>query len=221
MTKKTVMCFGDSLTWGWIPQDPPFPSSRFNRDTRWTGVLADRLGDDYVVIEEGLVGRTTTVEDFTDPRVNGAAYLPAALASHQPLELVIILLGTNDTKASVGRTPVQIGEGMSTLVGQVLTSAGGIGTTYPAPEVLMISPPPLAFPRDPYFDLLFDGAQEKSAELAPVYRSLASLLRVSFFDAGSVISTEGIDGIHLSAQNNIDLGNAVAVEVGHILGEAG
>ena len=215
------MCFGDSLTWGWIPQDPPFPSSRFSRDARWTGVLADRLGVDYVVIEEGLVGRTTTVDDSTDPRVNGAAYLPAALASHQPLDLVIILLGTNDTKASVGRTPVQIGEGMSILVGQVLTSAGEIGMTYPAPEVLMISPPPLALPKDPWFQLLFDGAQKKSAELAQVYSSLASFLGVSFFDAGSVISTQGIDGIHLSAQNNLDLGNAVAIEVGHILGKDG
>jgi lysophospholipase L1-like esterase len=218
MTKKTVLCFGDSLTWGWIPEDPPFPSSRFSRDVRWTGVLANGLGDDYVVIEEGLSGRTTTVEDPADPRLNGADHLPTALASHLPLDLVIILLGTNDTKATVARTALEIGAGMSVLVGQVLAGAGGIGTTYPAPEVLVVAPPPLAVPPDPWFEMVFAGAQQKSVELAGVYAALAAFHRVPFFDAGSVISTEGIDGIHLSAQNNIDLGNALTVEVHRILG---
>ena len=191
MKKKTVMCFGDSLTWGWLPQDPPLPRGRFHRDVRWTGVLANSLGEDYVVIEEGLSRRTTTVDDPTDPRLNGGSHLPSALASHLPLDLVIILLGTNDTKVTVGRTPLQIGMGISVLVGQVLTSAAGIGTTYPAPQVLVVAPPPLAAPKDPWFEMAFAGAQEKSAEIAKVYSAMASLLRMPFFDAGSVITTQG------------------------------
>lgn len=214
------MCFGDSLTWGWIPQDPPFPSGRFGPDQRWTGVLANRLGAGFVVIEEGLVGRTTTADDPAEPWLSGASYLPAALSSHLPLDLVIILLGTNDTKATVGRTPVEIGLGMSVLVEQVLTSAGASATPYRAPEVLVVAPPPLGVPPDPWFALLYAGAREKSAELAEVYAALARFHGVPFFDAGSVISTGGIDGVHLTEQDNLDLGIALTAEVRRILGDA-
>ena len=75
MTTRNILCFGDSLTWGWVPKDPPFPSERFSPDLRWTGVLANLLGDGYRVIEEGLNARTTSADDPTDPRVNGADYL--------------------------------------------------------------------------------------------------------------------------------------------------
>jgi lysophospholipase L1-like esterase len=217
MPQNSVLCFGDSLTWGWVPRNPPVPSERFPPEVRWTGVLADRLGEDYLVIEEGLSGRTTTADDPTDPRLNGSAYLPAALASHLPLDLVLLMLGTNDTKASFGRTPFDIAMGMSILVGQVLASAGGVGTAYPAPKVLVVAPPPLAPIPDPWFDLVYGGGHEKSTQLAGLYRSLASFHDVAFFDAGSVIATRGVDGVHFDEQNNLDLGAALAAEVSRIL----
>lgn len=67
MTNKRILCFGDSLTWGWIPVTEGVPTERFPRDVRWTGVMADRLGDGYEVIEEGLSARTTTAEDPSIP----------------------------------------------------------------------------------------------------------------------------------------------------------
>jgi lysophospholipase L1-like esterase len=213
MPTKTVLCFGDSLTWGWIPSHEATPTQRYSPSTRWTGVLADALGDEYTVIEEGLSARTTNVDDPTDPRLNGAAYLPAALASHLPLDLVILMLGTNDTKVNLGRTPFDIATGMSILTVQVLTSAGGIGTTYPAPKVLVVSPPPLAAIPDPWFQMVFEGGQEKSAALADAYAAMASFYKVPFFDAGSVISTDGCDGIHFTEQNNRSLGIALADRV--------
>src|ERR1700750_1283342 len=97
MPRKRVLCFGDSLTWGWIPVAEGMPTQRYPRDVRWTGVLADRLGEGYEVIEEGLSARTTNVDDPTDPRLNAGAYLPGSLASHLPLDLVILLLGTTHT----------------------------------------------------------------------------------------------------------------------------
>jgi lysophospholipase L1-like esterase len=218
---KTVMCFGDSLTWGWVPKHPPFPSERYPRDVRWTGVLAALLGDDYNVIEEGLSARTTSVDDPTDARLNGSKYLPSALATHLPLDLVIIMLGTNDTKAYFGRDSFDIATGMSILVGQVLNSAGGIGTTYPAPQVLVVSPPPLTPIPDPWFDLLFGGGHAKSEKLSSTYRALADFMGVHFFDAGSVISTDGEDGVHFTEANNLDLGTALAAEVQKILGPLG
>jgi lysophospholipase L1-like esterase len=218
MTAKTVLCFGDSLTWGWVPAAETSPTERFAPDVRWTGVLAESLGDGFTVIEEGLSARTTNVDDPTDPRLNGAAHLPITLASHLPLDLVVLMLGTNDTKAYFHRSPSDIALGMSVLAGQVLGSAGGVGTVYPAPKVLVVAPPPLAAMPDPWFQLIFDGGREKSERLADVYHALCAFMKIPFFAAGSVISTDGSDGVHFTEQNNRDLGVALADEVRTILG---
>lgn len=217
-TTKTVMCFGDSLTWGWRPVEHGSPTERYPRDVRWTGVLARELGAGFQVIEEGLSARTTTADDPTDPRLNGSTYLPSALASHLPLDLVIVMLGTNDTKHYLHRTPGDIAAAMSVLVGQILTSGGGIGTPYPAPQALVVAPPPLTVMGHPWFEVIFEGGQDKSRRLAREYAALASFLHVNFFDAGSVITTDGVDGIHFTEQNNRDLGEALTSEVRRILG---
>lgn len=217
MTVKTVLCFGDSLTWGWMPAGETAPTTRFPRDVRWTGVLAKALGEHYAVIEEGLSARTTNVDDPTDPRLNGAAHLPITLASHLPLDLVILMLGTNDTKAYFHRTPFDIATGMSLLAAQVLGSAGGVGTVYPAPKVLVVAPPPLGPIPDPWFQMTFDGGHAKSEQLAGAYRALCAYMKIPFFDAGSVISTDGSDGVHFTEANNRDLGTALADEVRRIL----
>ncbi|MGK9147174.1 SGNH/GDSL hydrolase family protein [Plantibacter flavus] len=216
MTKK-ILAFGDSLTWGWIPKEHAVPTERYPASVRWTGVLADELGTDYELVSEGLSGRTTTLDDPTDPRLNGADYLPAALASHLPLDLVILMLGTNDTKAYFNRSPLDIVTGVSVLVGQILGSAGGVGTAYPAPAVLLVAPPELGEIPNPWFHQVFEGAREKSAELSDRYRALATFLGIPYFDAGSVISTDGADGIHLTENNNRDLGLALVPVVKSIL----
>ncbi|PRC44978.1 hydrolase [Mycobacterium sp. ITM-2017-0098] len=218
MTTKRILCFGDSLTWGWVPVADGMPTERYPRQQRWPGVLADRLGQAYLVLEEGLSARTTNADDPADPRLNGSKYLPAALASHLPLDLVILMLGTNDTKAYFGRTPLDIALGMSVLVTQVLTSGGGVGTTYPAPQVLVVAPPPLPPMPHPWFQLIFEGSQEKSSRLAEVYGAMASFVKVPFFDAGSVLTTDGVDGLHFTEQNNRALGEALAEQVTRILG---
>jgi len=128
------------------------------------------------------------------------------------------MLGTNDTKSTLERTSAQIGIGMSVLVEQLLTPSH-LGTLYPAPEVLVIAPPPLTSLTDPWSDMLFAGAREKTAELAKVYALLVRSLGVAFFDAASVISTDGIDGLHLTEKNNRDLGQALAEEVRRLLGD--
>lgn len=219
MTTRTVLCFGDSLTWGWVPASPPTPTGRFAPDVRWPGVMAGRLGEGWDVVEEGLSGRTTTADDPTDPRLNGSLYLPAALASHLPLDLVVLMLGSNDTKAYLGRTPLDVAVGVSVLLGQVAACAGGVGTAYPAPQVLLVCPPPLGQTRDPWFGAIFDGAREKGLALPPLYRAAADQAGAAFFDAGSVISTDGVDGVHLTEQNNADLGRALAEQVVALLAD--
>jgi lysophospholipase L1-like esterase len=215
MTRR-ILCFGDSLTWGWIAVREGAPTTRFPFAERWPGVMAAKLGRDYEIIEEGLNARTTVIDDPVDPRLNGSAYLPTALASHLPLDLVILMLGTNDTKSFYHRSSYEVAVGMSKLVGQVLTSAGGLGTIYPAPKVLVVAPPPLAKVTDPWLNGMFEGAREKTLQFAKHYSALAGFMKVEFFDAGLVIATEGADGIHFSAKNNADLGNALADKVAEI-----
>ena len=155
--KKSILCFGDSLTWGWIPVLEGAPTGRYPYEQRWTGAMAAELGPNYHIVEEGLSARTTSADDPNDPRLNGSHYLPSAIASHLPLDLVILMLGTNDTKPFFNRTPYDIAYGMSKLVGQVLTSAGGVGTAYPAPKCLVVAPPPLSPMPHPYFQGMFGG----------------------------------------------------------------
>lgn len=214
---RRIMCFGDSLTWGWIPVEGGAPSRRYAADVRWTGVLGAELGAGFQIVEEGLSGRTVA-GDHTDPRLAAADYLPSALASHLPLDLVILMLGTNDTKAYLHREPVDIAAALSILVGQVRGSAGGVGTRYPAPRLLVVAPPPLTEIPHPWFDAIWVGGREKTEALAGLYAALADFNGVDFFDAGSVITTDGVDGIHFTEQNNRDLGVALAAAVREILG---
>lgn len=217
MTDKRIMCFGDSLTWGWVPVEEGVPTTRYPAEQRWPGVLQAELGEGYIIIEEALSGRTTSLDDPTDSRLNGSTYLPSALASHLPLDLVTLMLGSNDTKAYFHRTPFEITAGMSKLVGQVLACAGGVGTSYPAPKVLIIAPPPLAPMPHAYFQALFGGAYEKSAQFGKLYGDLADFMKVDFLDASEIISTGGVDGIHFTEENNRELGLTVAKKVRQIL----
>lgn len=215
--EKRILCFGDSLTWGWIATPEGSPTTRFPFQERYTGAMAAELGEGFEIVEEGLSARTTSIDDPVDPRLNGSAYLPAALASHLPLDLVTIMLGTNDTKSFYRRTPYEIALGMQKLVVQVLSSGGGVGTVYPAPKVLVVSPPPLAAMPDPWFQGMFEDSHEKSTALAGQYRALANFMKVDFFEAGSVVETAGVDGIHLTAENNAALGRGLAAKVRYIL----
>ena len=211
--KKSILCFGDSLTWGWIPVVEGSPTYRYPYQDRWTGAMAQKLGNGFHVIEEGLSARTTSADDPNDQRLNGSDYLPSAIASHLPLDLVIIMLGTNDTKPFFNRTPYEIAYGMAKLVGQVLTSAGGLGTLYPAPKCLVVSPPPLTPMPHPYFQGMFGGGHDKSTELGQQYKDMADFMKVDFLDAADFITTDGCDGIHFTAENNHSLGSAIADKV--------
>ena len=217
-TPKRLLCFGDSLTWGWCPpEEPGRPATRYPRAERWPERMADELGAGFEVVVEALSGRTTNADDPTDPRLNGAAYLPAALASHLPLDLVILMIGTNDTKAWFGRSAFDVAAGAAVLLRQVATSAGGVGTAYPAPRALLVAPPPLGEIRSPWSREVFRDAAETSRGLAAQYEALAGHVGAAFLDAGKVLETGGADGIHFTAANNAALATAMAAKVRALL----
>ena len=207
---KTVVCFGDSNTWG----ADPVTKGRFAPDKRWTGVLAKSLGDGYRVIEEGLGGRTTVVDDPIRPYRNGRDYIIPCLESHQPFDLVTIMLGTNDLKERFNRSASYIAESAVTLAELALNST--FGPDGERPKVLLIAPPPVVKLTE--LDEMFAGAYEKSKRFAEHYKNCAGWCDCEYFDAGSVITSSELDGIHFEASEHEKLGIAIAGVVRTMLG---
>jgi lysophospholipase L1-like esterase len=206
---KTIVCFGDSNTWGYDPAT----QERFAPDVRWTGVLQRTLGDGFKVIEEGLNGRTTNVDDPLSPHRNGLTYLVPCLESHMPLDLVTIMLGTNDLKARFGRSGSDIAEAAALLAGTAAHLPVGPGGTNP--NVLLIAPPPIAKLTD--YAEMFAGAGEKSRRFSQHFPTYAAWYGAAVLDAGAVIRSSERDGIHFEADEHRKLGEAVAREVMRLL----
>lgn len=208
---QRILCYGDSNTWGY----DPVHHTRYPKAARWPGVLAQTLGDGYEIIEEGLGGRTTVWDDPIEGYKNGYTYLIPCLESHRPLDLVIILLGTNDLKTRFHVSAYDIAESAGVLARVVQASRAGPDDRPPA--ALLIAPPPLAKLTD--LAERFDGAAPKSLRLGQHYRRVAGERGCAFLDAGAVICSSDLDGIHLEASEQFKLGQAAAVKVKEILGE--
>ena len=205
---KSVLCYGDSNTWGSATVDRP--DGRYAPDERWPGVLRAALGSGWLVIEEGLGGRTTVSDDPVEGiERNGRTYLYPCLMSHKPLDVVVIMLGTNDLKSRFGKTPWEVAAGVGALVEIVKKSAAGPGGG--TPQILVVCPPP--FERLSSHADMFAGAEPKSRELARHFRAMAGTAGVHFLDAGSVARSSTVDGFHLDPEAHAAIGSAVAVEV--------
>jgi lysophospholipase L1-like esterase len=165
------------------------------------------LGSEWVVVEEGLPGRTTVHADpIEGAHKNGLAHLKAALESHRPIDVLIIMLGTNDLKMRFSLPPVDIARGVRVLCETALGCA--VGPNAGAPKLLVIAPVPIA--EAGCLAEMYGGGAEKSRRLAPLYRAEAERLGATFFDAGSVARTSPVDGIHLEADQHRRIGEAVA-----------
>jgi lysophospholipase L1-like esterase len=207
---RTILCYGDSNTWG--AATVARPDDRYGPAERWPGVLRAELGADWLVIEEGLNGRTTVSDDPVEyyPDRNGRTYLPACLDSHRPLDVVAIMLGTNDLKARFNKSAWEVAQGVGVLVD--IVKAAGVGRNGGVPEVVVICPP-VILDRLPLHPDLFAGAPAKSRGLAAQYAAVAAERSVRFFDAGSVIASSAHDGFHLDPEAHAGLGRALAAEL--------
>jgi lysophospholipase L1-like esterase len=206
---RTILCFGDSNTYGQIPGGTPL--ERFGPFERWPGVMRAELGAGWHVVEEGLSGRTTVYDDPIEGDIkNGRRYLRPCLMSHAPIDMVILMLGTNDLKARFNQPASEVAMGMGCLVHDIKELALGPGGT--TPEIMLVSPPPMLDDIHEWASI-FAGAQKKSHELALQFEIMADSLEVHFFDAGSVITSDPADGFHLSLLAHQRLGEALAREV--------
>jgi lysophospholipase L1-like esterase len=208
---KTVLCYGDSNTWGYNAAT----ESRYPYEQRWTTVLARELGPEYLVIPEGLNGRTTV---WTDPiegeYKSGKSTLLAILESHYPIDLVVLMLGTNDLKHRWGLSAWDIARGVQTLVEMIQVST--FGPDERAPQVLLVAPPPTRVPGTRFADMC-EGADEKSLRFGRFYRLVADEFACPFLNAADHIVSSPVDGIHLDASELPKLGRAVAAKVREII----
>ena len=208
-----VLCYGDSNTHGY--DCATLAGGRFPRDVRWPGVLAAALGPEHQVIEEGLNGRTTIWDDPYHPGRNGLAYLGPCLETHAPVDVVVIMLGTNDTKSILGRTAAEIAAGAGTLVDAVLRS--GAGPAGAAPRVLLVAPPPPGEATDRSELWGFGEARAKGLAMGRLYATVAAMRGIAFLDASTVAEVEPADGVHLASVGHAALGAAVAEAVRRVL----
>ena len=200
---KTVLCFGDSITWGRNPTD----GSRFPFEQRWPGVLEARLGREYRVVEEGLGGRTIATDSWVQPHRDGRAMLAPLLESHAPLDWVVIMLGTNDCSPTYHLGVGDIAFGMTTMLWNVAKSAAG-----PAggkPQMLLVSPPHFGT-FSPVMELYFRGAEETCRALAPAYATVADACGAHFLDAAQLVPPGPVDGVHSDANGHRLLGESIA-----------
>jgi lysophospholipase L1-like esterase len=206
---RQVLCYGDSSTWGCMPLQGDEAPTRFTRAERWTGVLQDELGADYWIIEEGLNGRTTTRDDVVESCRSGLTLLLPTLEAHHPLDLVVVMLGTNDLKERFAASPADVAHGAGELVKVIRGSA--LGPDGQSPQVVLVSPRLIGRLRQ--FSADFDGALEKSRLLGPEFRRVADERRCAFLDAGSLVSGSDADGVHLDRGSHSIIGKAVAIVV--------
>ena len=223
--ERRILVFGDSNSWGWKPVAEGRPTSRFSDSERWPGVLEAELVPMTTVVVDALSGRTVdlshdgTVGTLDGTAFDGAAALPAAIARELPLDLVIVMLGTNDARSDLARDPADVSAGMCRIARIVRASAGGVFTTYSAPDLLIVVPPLIGdTSRTPIRGVTVNGTARSNA-VGDAIAAAAASCDYDIFDARDVVEIETIDGVHFSSENHEELGRALAPRVTQILEE--
>lgn len=208
---KTVLCYGDSNTYG-LKSDL---TTRYSRDVRWTGQLQKMLSEEYYIIEEGLGGRTTVWDDPIEEHKNGKKYLIPCLDSHKPLDLVILMLGTNDLKYRFSLTSFDISAAMENLVGTILKSDAGIG--FQPPRLLLVSPVPVFSVGNIDLDRMLLGAEAKSKELGAYYEAIAKKYNIAYLNPAGKVEVDKKDGIHFTEKGHFQMAGLIYGKMPEVL----
>lgn len=198
--KLTVLCYGDSNTYGF----DPLSQGRYSFDKRWTTLLGDKLGDDYEVIAEGLNGRTTAYDKPDEEWKNGASSFVACLGTHKPVDYLVIMLGTNDCVARLYLSSEEIAKGVEMLV--ELTEEKSPELQGYMPQIVVTVPPAISedFKDSPFAWELNDDSVRKSREIAPLYKEVAERHACLFADASSCTEVSR-DCMHLTEKGHAQL----------------
>lgn len=207
---KTVLCFGDSNTHGTKPMASLADRHRWGPEERWPGVLSAELGTDWTVIAEGNPGRTTVYRDpISGDHRSGLLVLPSMLESHEPVDIVILKLGTNDMQHRFAAQAIDVARAVDRLIMTVLQCENG--PSFGTPQILLVAPPPVR--EDASLGEIFAGAAAKSERVGAYLGAIAARREIAFLDAGDIITVSPIDGVHYDAEAHAVLGRAIAEAV--------
>ena len=201
-----MMFFGDSNTWGYCPVN----GLRYEKEERYTGILQSLMREDEI-IEEGLNGRTFVLHDPYSDYANGEAVLPYLLKSHMPLDIVVIMLGTNDLKHQFRLSAEAVARGARVLI--KLIKNPYLNEKYPVPKILLVSPIHLHEKIGELEGSWLDYGKEeyeKSTQLAYWLKQIAQEYGCAFMDAAEYASASNIDGMHMEVSQHISLARALA-----------
>ena len=194
----TVLCYGDSNTYGYVPET----GMRYPKEVRYPGRLQMLLGDAYAVIEEGCNGRTTIYDDPVDGWKNGLDYLKPCLNSHKPVDIVILMLGSNDLKDTFHLSAQQIADGAGVLV-EVIKSFTAEKQGF-EPKIILVSPPRIGegIQDSPFYGAFYEDAIARSMEFPKYYEAVAKKYGCVFFDAAAHIEPSKTDSLHLTPEGH-------------------
>ncbi|HUH77444.1 MAG TPA: SGNH/GDSL hydrolase family protein [Devosia sp.] len=209
---KTILAYGDSLTFG---ADPRGGGLRHALEDRWPSALEAGLAGKARVIAEGLGGRTTVFDDFSNAADrNGARVLPTMLESHKPLDLVIIMLGTNDLKLYLNGTAFGAAMGVKRLAEIVRTHPYG---EMPTPKVMLVAPPLTVETAHVDLHPMFSPRADEAKLFDYYYSRIAKEIGAGYFNAASVCEASPLDGVHLDAANTRAIGQGLVPVVQNLL----
>lgn len=211
---KYILCYGDSNTWGHNPE-----GGRYNEEERWTALLQKQLSGKAVVYEEGLCGRTIMYDDPTAPDRNGLRFLNCAVQSHQPLDLIILMLGTNDVRHIFSPCVKEIAMGMENMVKLLLNpSEYWVGNI---PQILVVAPAAIRdeIKESNFYGIYDEESVKKSRQLYEAYSTiLKGKAGVHLINANDIAEVSVLDCIHFTRKGHYDFACALEITVKKILG---
>ena len=210
--RKTILCYGDSNTFGLMPD----LQNRYPYTVRWTGRLQKELGEEYYVIEEGLGGRTTVWDDPVEMHKNGKTYLLPCLESHRPIDLVILMLGTNDLKERFHVSSFDVGQSVKNLLSCIRSSASG--PDFAPPEILLVCPAPIRDRGNRDLQRMLGAGFQKRLELDGYLAPLAEAMQVHYLNPGDRVEVSQTDGIHYTEQGHKVMAELIKEKIERIWG---
>jgi lysophospholipase L1-like esterase len=195
-----ILCYGDSNTWG---DDPRTGAPRYAANVRWPGVLQDKLGQNFEIIEEGLCGRTTVLDDPKESDRNGKTYLEPCLKTHQPIDIVILMLGTNDLKERFNLSAEDISKNIEQLILIIKKYTK---------KIILLSP---ALVNENIENSMegMKGAEGKSRQFAKYYQIVAEKHGCEFINIAEYVNPSPIDGCHLSAESHSQIAKILTEQI--------
>lgn len=200
---KTILCYGDSNTWGDIPRG----NDRYPRSVRWPNVLQNLLGDEYEVVANGVCGRTLVALDPAKPWRCGITHLESLLASTEPIDLIVIMLGTNDVKSTYNLTAEEIAKHLEQTVALIKTNKIGLEKV---PRILVVCPAPIVVPKTKDLDERMVRGLGIFPKLPDLYKEVAEKYDCGFLNAGEYIQSSKIDGYHWDPETHLEFASVIA-----------